>query len=116
MKNPRSKRYSEAFKRQLVRDIERGKITAREAQRKYGIAGNATIHNWLRKFGGKKSVSTKAKQTPQDVKLERLKRQNRELEQAVARLTVEKVALQALIDEAEAELGLDMKKTFGMGR
>ena len=37
-------------------------------------------------------------------------------EQALARLTVENVALESIIDEAQSNLGVDLKKTFGMGR
>jgi hypothetical protein len=45
-----------------------------------------------------------------------LERKNRELERAVARLTVEKVAYESLIEEAQAQLGIELKKTFGQGR
>jgi transposase-like protein len=45
-------RYSEAFKLQVVRELEEGKHAncwaAREA---YGIRGAATVQYWLRKYG-----------------------------------------------------------------
>ena len=39
-----------------------------------------------------------------------LERQKRELEQALARLTVENVALESLIEEAQCHTGIDLKK------
>jgi hypothetical protein len=42
-KKAKGKRYSEVFKRQVVRDIERGKMTPAEVARKYGITGAMTI-------------------------------------------------------------------------
>lgn len=36
---------------QVVSEIERGELSQKGAQRKYGIQGNRTIVNWLRKCG-----------------------------------------------------------------
>ena len=45
------RRYSEAFKRQVVEELESGKFkTAFEAERSYGI-GNGSVRNWMRKYG-----------------------------------------------------------------
>lgn len=112
------KRYSEAFKRQIVRDLERRVITTPEVRRKYGVAGGNTIKCWLRRYGTGKVVpeTRKRKDVAASRKLLVYERRARELEQAVARLMVEKVALESLIDEAQAELGVDIKKTFGQGR
>lgn len=46
--------YSEAFKRKIVAEIERGDLNSREAARTYGIPYGGTIPNWLRKYGSKK--------------------------------------------------------------
>lgn len=50
--------YSENFKKQLVRDVESGKITKEEARRKYNIGGHSTVLKWCRKYGKtqKKSI------------------------------------------------------------
>ena len=50
--------YSEAFKRKVVEEIERGELNTREAARVYGISYGGTIPNWLRKYG-KRSYQTK---------------------------------------------------------
>lgn len=45
------RRYSEAFKRQVVEELENGKFkTAFEAERSYGI-GKGSVRNWMRKYG-----------------------------------------------------------------
>ena len=45
------KQYTEAFKLQVVRDIERGRVTASEFGRKYGVNGTLTIPRWLKRYG-----------------------------------------------------------------
>ena len=113
------KQYTEAFKLQVVRDIERGKTTMSEVARKYGINGAQTILRWLKRYG--KGIVTdgrlvKSAKNMEPERLAFLEQRNRELEQAIARLTIEKVALEALVEEAQVHLGVDLKKTFDMGR
>ena len=45
-------RYSEAFKLQVLRELEEGKFTSRiGAARAYGISGVGMIQYWARKYG-----------------------------------------------------------------
>ncbi len=45
-------RYSEAFKKQVVDEIDRGKFTSPyAAQKAYGIHGQMTVTKWIRKYG-----------------------------------------------------------------
>ncbi len=45
-------RYSEAFKRQVVDEIERGKHASPFSARKtYRITGAGTVERWIRKYG-----------------------------------------------------------------
>jgi len=45
-------RYSEAFKRQVVEEIGRGKHRSPyAAQEAYGIKGHETVNKWVRKYG-----------------------------------------------------------------
>lgn len=39
------------FKLGVVQEVERGQLSVKGAQHKYGIQGNATVINWLRKYG-----------------------------------------------------------------
>ena len=43
--------YSEAFKRMVIAEYESGLSTKATLKRKYAIAGNSCIPNWLKKYG-----------------------------------------------------------------
>lgn len=44
-------RYSEAFKLQLVAEVEREGLSFEAVRRKYGVLGVATVGAWVRKYG-----------------------------------------------------------------
>ena len=43
--------YTLAFKLAVVDEVERGELSYKEAQRRYGIQGKSTVLVWLRKHG-----------------------------------------------------------------
>lgn len=43
--------YSLAFKLSVVDQVERGELTYRQAQERYGIQGRSTVLSWLRRHG-----------------------------------------------------------------
>lgn len=43
--------FSEAFKKQVVREFEQGLLNKDQLQRKYGLGGNSTVLKWCRKYG-----------------------------------------------------------------
>ncbi|HCH54433.1 MAG TPA: IS3 family transposase, partial [Aeromonas sp.] len=43
--------YSLTFKLALVEQIEKGELTYKQAQARYGIQGRSTVLVWLRKHG-----------------------------------------------------------------
>jgi transposase-like protein len=79
-------RYSEAFKRQVVSEIEAGKLaTIGEANRVYGIRGAKTVSQWIRKYGSEGTL-------PKKVKIETLKERD-ELKDARKRIRQLEAAL-----------------------
>jgi transposase-like protein len=44
-------RYSEAFKIEVVKELERDDLSYAQVQRKYGIKGGATIPRWIGQYG-----------------------------------------------------------------
>ena len=100
------KDYSLAFKLQVVNEVEKGLVSQNEAQRKYGIQGNATILVWLRKHGSLNWSSKKkmAKPTPN--------KQIRDLEKKIKRLEAEKQILNRAIDIADDTLGTEIRKKY----
>lgn len=43
--------YSEAFKKQVVREYEQGLSNKNQLQRKYGLGGKSRVLEWCRKYG-----------------------------------------------------------------
>ena len=79
-------RYSEAFKRQVVAELEEGKFSSiGEANRVYGIRGGATVLQWIRKYGSEGIL-------PKKVKIETLKERD-ELKEARKRIRQLEAAL-----------------------
>jgi transposase-like protein len=121
MKIPGTRRYSEAFKRQVVLEMERGKASISEIRRKYGINGALTLSGWLKRYGngirrGKSVLGKRRRIKRTEMRLFRLEQEKRELEQALLRVPTEKVLLESLLKEASEQLGVDIEKNFGMGR
>ena len=80
-------RYSEAFKLQVVRELETGRFKSIwEAGRAYGVTGATTLANWVRRYGknhllGKVVWVMKA---DEQAEVKTLRQRVRALEQALA--------------------------------
>jgi transposase-like protein len=101
------KNYSLAFKLQVVEEVEKGELTYKQCQRKYGIQGKSTVLVWLRKHGRlnwQKRNPMKGKETPQE-EIGRLKKE-------LKRTETDKKILQIAIDVAEKELGIEIRKKY----
>lgn len=101
------KDYSLAFKLQVVDEVEKGHLTYRQSQRKYGIQGRSTVLIWLRKHGTldwKSQKPMKEKRPP--------KTYISELEKKIKRLEAEKEILNRAIDIADDTLGTEIRKKY----
>lgn len=79
-------RYSEAFKQQVISELESGKLSSiSEANRVYGIRGAETVAQWIRKYGREGLL-------PKKVKIETLKERD-ELKEARKRIRQLEAAL-----------------------
>ena len=52
-------RYSEAFKMQVVRELEAGGINVDQMRRKYGVGGCGTIAKWISQYGNGSKIIRK---------------------------------------------------------
>ncbi len=78
-------RYSEAFKMQVVRELEAGGINIAQIRRKYAVACRASIRNWLRQYGNGSVGKVMRVETPQEQnEKEQMKRRIKALEKALA--------------------------------
>lgn len=99
--------YTLPFKLQVIYEVEKGELSYKEAQRKYGIQGRCTVLIWLRKHGTldwRTMNPMKGKQTPQQ--------KIRELEKKLKRLEQEKDVLNKAIEIADEQLGTDIRKKY----
>ena len=78
-------RYSEAFKMEVVRELESNDLPFATVQRKYGIGGSWTVQKWVRKYGNGSRGKVIRVQKPEEIdELKQLKTRVRQLETALA--------------------------------
>ena len=99
--------YSLAFKLQVVGEIERGELNYDQADRKYGIRGNCTVSNWMRKYS---SLAWNQLPTvsPQRTPEQRIK----ELEELLAKEKEKVHVLNTAIDIADQMLNTNIRKKY----
>jgi transposase len=99
--------YSLAFKLQVVDEVEKGLLTYKQSQYKYGIQGRSTVLVWLRKHGTldwQSKHPVKKKQPP--------KKYISELEAKIKRLEAEKEILNRAIDIADDLFETNIRKKY----
>ena len=113
---PQAEFYKESFKMTVVAEVMAGQISQTAAQKKYGIGGHSTISKWIRKYGSNKEIKTITKvRMPNDkLKIKELKTRIHQLEHLVSDLQLEKKALDKLIELAEGQYGISIKKSSGL--
>jgi transposase-like protein len=83
-------RYSEAFKMEMVREVESKDLPFAEVRRKYGIKGCDTVQEWVRKYGNGTRGKVIRVQKPEEInELKGLKERVRRLETALADANVD---------------------------
>ena len=105
-------RYSTAFKRQVIEDIESGRFSSiAQAREHYGIRGTWTIQYWLKRFGRNELLNkvVRVEKPNEQDEIRKLKQQIRHLKEVLG----DKEALYALEEEylkiACEELGTDVE-------
>jgi len=119
MSKKKQKRYSEAFKRKVVSEVLEGVFSKEGAKKHYGIGSNCAILYWMRIYSGHKNY-----RTPSDlpkgftsmsttqikhIQAARIKELEEELQLEKQRAEL----WQTIVEVAEEELGLNIKKKFG---
>jgi len=116
-------RYSEAFKLQVLREIEAGRFETRgAAYRAYGIRGQGTIERWAVKYGKNHLVGKVVRvETAKEVsELKRLRQRVKDLEKALADERLGHMLSQAYLEIACETAGIEdvdaFKKKHAGGR
>lgn len=111
LRSPR--KFSNDFKRKIVKEFEQGSMSVCQLSRLYGIA-ETQIYNWIYKFSifnekGSRIVEMKESQS---AKFKELEQRVKELEQNVGQKQIMIEYLEKMIDLAKQELNIDIKKNF----
>lgn len=105
------RRFSEEFKREMVREIDQGKMRVSAVAREYSVSGNA-VYQWLAKYSVHYRRETRIvleKQSTES-KLKALRARIAELEQAVGQKQLAIEYLEKVVEVAGKDLGVDIKK------
>jgi len=103
--------YSEAFKRQVVKELEQGKhVSLWAARRAYGIGGATTVTGWVRKYGSKELLPKRMRieTLKERDKLREARKRIRELEAAVADAHIDYCLEKGFLQVACERLGEDL--------
>jgi transposase-like protein len=111
MTKKKIKRYSEAFKRQVVAEYETGIIIS-DLQKKYGITGGMTIANWIKKYAkqGFRHELIRVQTAAEVNRVKELEQQVQELELTLGKVVLEKLKLESILEELEETHGVEVKK------
>jgi transposase-like protein len=111
-------RYSESFKWKVVQEVIAGKFTKEEARKVYGIRSNCSILYWMRLYSGNTCYRTCQKlgtfaDMPHNKELQELKAKITSLEQELHSANLRADLWQQMIEVAEENLNIDIKKKLG---
>ncbi len=105
--------FSEEVRKQVVREIEQGKCTVREAAQEVQV-DEQSIYNWLNKYSLylKKQRVLVVENKSEAMRSKELLKRIAELEAALGRKQMEVDLLNKILELASKEHKLDLKKNF----
>jgi transposase len=105
--------FSEDFKVRKVREIEQNLTRVTQLCREYSVSSTA-IYKWIYKYSSmrKKGIKQIVEAKSDTVKINLLRDQVKEMERAVGQKQIMIEFLQKMIELAEDEYGIDIKKKF----
>ena len=111
VKIQKQRRFSEEFKREIVKDFEKGKFTVKDLGKLYQVK-DGVIYRWIYKYSNfnHKSIQIVEMKESSTQKLKELEKKIKELERAVGQKQLRIDYLEKMIDIAKDELGVDIKK------
>jgi transposase len=106
----------EAFRRWLVREIVSGRMTQKEAIERFDFGvkeGYPLLCNWIKRYSPAIPVTLPVMSEKERQKLEALQKQVKELEKQLENAQMKNVALETMIDVAEEQLKIKIRKKSG---
>jgi len=113
----RNRRFSEAFKRSKVKEIEAKRLKVSEVCYLYEVS-RTSVHRWLKKYGQKteKGVKIVIEMQSEAQRTKLLQERVAELERAVGLKQLEIDYLNQMLIVESQELGYDLKKKHGLAQ
>lgn len=114
--------YDQGFRSAVCHEVLSGKLSYAEARRVYAIKGRGTIRFWVEQYQqdcNLPSMTTEdnpidnAAANMQPANNEALQKKTKELEEALKRAQLKITVLETMIDIAESELNIDIRKKPG---
>jgi hypothetical protein len=109
------KRYETSFRRWLVQEIESGRMTWQEARSRFKLPHHfdATYKDWQKKYSKEIIVSLSVMTAEERINLKKLESRNKELEKQLELAQMRLTAVNTMIDIAEKEYKLEIRKKSG---
>ncbi len=106
--------FSESFKKQKVKEIERKLYTVLEVSRMYDVS-RGSVYNWLDKYSmtNKRGVRLIIEPMSDAKKIQELQARIKELEQLVGQKQIQLEFTEKMIELAEERYQIDIKKKSG---
>ena len=105
-------KYEESFKRWLAQEIANGRTTVKQAAIDLNLPNNF-IWNVAKKYAGEVAITLPAMTEAEKKKLEKQQQRIKELEKKLEDAQIKNIALETLIDVAEKEFKVPIKKKPG---
>lgn len=100
--------YTIGFKLSVVEQVEKGHLTYKQAQQRYGIQGRSTVLVWLRKYGSldwsPEHLQAMNTETPE----QKIKRLEKELEDERTRNLI----LKEMMTDIDRQYGVGLRKKY----
>lgn len=105
------KRYSEAFKRQIVAEYEAG-VSASALCRQYGIGNVNTVQAWVKQYAraGLRHETVHIQTAAEATRVQQLEAERAVLRQALAEVTVQKLLVEGQLRVYQETYGDDVLK------
>jgi len=102
-------RYSEAFKHQVIKEVEEGHCSCAQAHKKYGIKGVNTIQYWMKRMGklGSLPKIIRVEKPDEKSRVKDLERQIRQLKNSLAETQVRYLMAESQFEIVCEQQGLD---------
>lgn len=108
--------YEVAFRRWLVRELDAGRFSINEAIERFNFNpanGDGLIRSWRKKYGSDIAITLPVMTEKERLKLEALQKQLKQMEKHLEDAQMKNIALETMIDVAEEQLKISIRKKSG---